>query len=1114
NRAYLTAGYGGLNTVDVSDPASPVLLGTYATSERALDLQVRGGVAYVAQDSLLQILDMSNPLQPVLVGGIPFFERNHFESVQVVGSRIFASGDREVKIFQNLLPRQILLSTPTPPGTELNLYPEVIGPGAATFQWYFGDLPLPGETNEFLHLPEVTSATAGTYTLEVTSAGYTGRNDPVTVYLPPPVILQPPADLAIIAGLSNVLSMTAGGLPDLKYQWRHEGVLLAGQTNRILPLSVTNLTALGGYDVVVSNPYGVATSRVAQVTLVTNVAEFFVRLTTLKSLPDGRVLLGGIYTNSTALYSNLLVRLLPDLSQDVTFQAYDPGATVSLPRITAGPDGRLALLGTFVAGQFSYLRRLNPDGSADPGFVSLAGSILPPSAPTDLASDGSGRLLVAGSFATGGQEKRALVRLLPDGSRDPVFAANLALSLAGNAGNAVVEQRDGRLIVAGNFRNAPGTVNRNGIARLFPDGTPDDSFATGAGFIRGPGVLALDSQERVLVAGNNTEFDGQAAPGWIRLNPNGTRDASFVPAISGTGIVQMAALRSGQIVVRLSDGTVQLFSETGALLNDYGKSDSPFAVEPAGSILFGAGFPPRLVRLDPPTPLAPEVEFGWGTTTVHEADGIVQMPVRRTGPVNGPAQVAYHVRAGTAVAGADFVEADGVIQFSAGVREASLSFPLSAQNSKVNDDRTILVQLDSAVGASVATARSGCVVTIEDDDVGLTAEIFASQSGNPILAPNSLVSTRNYYQRKIDQHLDDQVFFEWDGTAPRGVTNDYFSIVWTGWIVPEVTGQYQLATLADDGSRVWLDDGMVVSNWLATTFVTAKSGLIQLEAGKPHRLVVNYFEQTGQATCRLLWSLPGTNALTPIPRRVLRPGSPEFIPPTVSGSELQITYSSEAGRPITLQTSSDGKDWKFQREAVSSVGGVPNSFSTFGLDVRNVALIRAVSVDGLMATNALAPLIRVNGFTDGGDFSLFDHEANSISFSVPVYDGIGQSIAWFRDGESVGVGSPLVVSGLDARPAGKYQAVVTYPFGQVMSNVRGVNLIEVLPPRVSIVGAEPDGLFHIHGEGSPTHPERYVRVDVSTDLQHWETVAFNLGAFDVGLPQLNGPAQFFRLVLE
>ena len=67
--AYVAAGSSGLFVLDISDPAAPVLAGSYDTPGQALGVTVAGNYAYVANgsDGLL-VLDISDPSAPIKVG--------------------------------------------------------------------------------------------------------------------------------------------------------------------------------------------------------------------------------------------------------------------------------------------------------------------------------------------------------------------------------------------------------------------------------------------------------------------------------------------------------------------------------------------------------------------------------------------------------------------------------------------------------------------------------------------------------------------------------------------------------------------------------------------------------------------------------------------------------------------------------------------------------------------------------------------------------------------------------------------------------------------------------------------------------------------------------------
>ncbi len=77
-----------------------------------------------------------------------------------------------------------------------------------------------------------------------------------------PVITQQPVGGTIVVGEVLSMSVVATG-NGLKYQWRKNGVAIAGAINATYSYTTTATTDSGNYDVVVSNPFGTVTSSVA-----------------------------------------------------------------------------------------------------------------------------------------------------------------------------------------------------------------------------------------------------------------------------------------------------------------------------------------------------------------------------------------------------------------------------------------------------------------------------------------------------------------------------------------------------------------------------------------------------------------------------------------------------------------------------------------------------------------------------------------------------------------------------------------------------------------------------------------------------------------------------------
>jgi hypothetical protein len=137
---------------------------------------------------------------------------------------------------------------------------------------------------------------------------------------------------------------------------------------------------------------------------------------------------------------------------------------------------------------------------------------------------------------------------------------------------------------------------------------------------------------------------------------------------------------------------------------------------------------------------------------------------------------------------------------------------------------------------------------------GLQAEYFANEdlSGQPALS-------------RIDPNID----FRWNDAGPSPeVRRIHFSARWTGTIeAPASVGDVKLATLEDDGARVWIDGQKVIDAWGPHDSATSEAAEV-LTAGVPHQIRVEYLQLDYDAVIRLQWqaaSVPGATRVAWLP---------------------------------------------------------------------------------------------------------------------------------------------------------------------------------------------------------------------------------------------------------
>ena len=220
-------------------------------------------------------------------------------------------------------------------------------------------------------------------------------------------------------------------------------------------------------------------------------ADFIGSVSAMAQQVDGTIVIGGRFArlggggfSETGLTRNNIGRLNADGSVDETF---DPGANSTVLAIALQPDGKMIVAGEFTAlggggtgtTPRNRIGRLNADGSVDATFDPGANEII-----WTCVLQPDGKILLGGEFTTvgggpGTTTRNRIARLNADGSLDTSFNPG-----ANGAVRALAVQPDGKILVGGYFTTfgggGTGTVTRNRIARLNPDGSLDMTFNPGA----------------------------------------------------------------------------------------------------------------------------------------------------------------------------------------------------------------------------------------------------------------------------------------------------------------------------------------------------------------------------------------------------------------------------------------------------------------------------------------------------------------------------------------------------------------------------------------------------------------------------------------------------------
>ena len=330
-------------------------------------------------------------------------------------------------------------------------------------------------------------------------------------------------------------------------------------------------------------------------------------------LPDGKLLLGGGFSGSGG--AGWIARHNTDGTVDNTFSA-TPSHTVRGVGLLA--DGRYIVTGSFLTingVSKSNYATLFTDGSVDAGFTAARATN---DSPMDVRTLPNGQFYVFTSNWPGHPNPTTyrFVRHNADGSIDNSFTQfnnnsffwtldsqgriithrsylpgpgrYLRVNLEGTLDDsfnptinaygrveATALQSDGKILVAGQFQKANGVpVIR--FLRLNSNGTNDPTFDAGTGFSNAPDSLAVQADGRILAIGDFNGYNWFAQTRILRINANGSADTTFAPAINGK-VYAVEPLANGKILIGGAFSTVNGVGRTGfAQLNSDGSLDTSF----------------------------------------------------------------------------------------------------------------------------------------------------------------------------------------------------------------------------------------------------------------------------------------------------------------------------------------------------------------------------------------------------------------------------------------------------------------------------------------------------------------------------------------------------------
>jgi uncharacterized repeat protein (TIGR01451 family)/uncharacterized delta-60 repeat protein len=426
-------------------------------------------------------------------------------------------------------------------------------------------------------------------------------------------------------------------------------------------------------------------------------------ITVMVSQTDGRIVLGGSFTNINNVMHRFLARVALNGAIDTTF---NPGSGPNNPvyavaETFVGSVRKLLIGGSFSSfgsGSQNFIGRLNDDGTVDTGFqVAANGSVYA------IAVQPDGKALIGGDFtAVNGITLPHVARLNTDGSVDTTFAPAAG---ANDSVRSIAVQLDGRILIGGYFTNVNGTA-LNHIARLTARGAVDSTFTPGLAFNDVVSAIALQPDTRIVLGGQFTLCNGVTRHRLTRLNNDGTLDTMINFGDGADSFVAAVAIQT--------NGLINL----GGGFTHYDGQPRQHLARIYGGTVAGAG----------------SFEFTSANYQVLETGGNATLTVRRRGGTSGVMSNSVYLpnvsvvcatdpSGSTAVRGTNYLGVTNTLTFPPGEVVQSMTIPVM-HDFAITPDLTVsnyLVNPMPAVpGGPAIGNQPSAMLTIVNVDSGVS----------------------------------------------------------------------------------------------------------------------------------------------------------------------------------------------------------------------------------------------------------------------------------------------------------------------------------------------------------------------------------------------------------
>ena len=416
----------------------------------------------------------------------------------------------------------------------------------------------------------------------------------------------------------------------------------------------------------------------------------------------GKVLVGGAFTTLNSLPLNYIARLNGDGSVDTNFDL-NMGANDAVHAIGIQLDGKILIGGNFtnVNGlAVNRIARLNQDGSLDTNFVA-SGETGANQTVLSIAVQPDNRIVYVGQFTlANGVTRNSITRLLPTGVVDPTI--NFGDGANGAIESVVIQPTDGMIVIGGAFTQFDDQPHDR-IARIYGgsiSGSGAFTFTTANYSVNENGVSAGITVRRTGgTSGTNSDGSGNVSVTFTTSDGTATNGVNYSAVLTDIVFPPGEVLKT--VVVPVIDDL---------LITDDLTVNLELSNPTAPTVL---GVQPTAVLTIHNSDSAVSFSSSYYSRAKNAVDGVATIDIIRLGSVNGTATVNFYTTTnGTAMPGTDYIPTNYLVTFNPGISDVSVKVPI-INNNIAQGNMTVGLSLTNVIG-SLLYSPSNAVLTIID----------------------------------------------------------------------------------------------------------------------------------------------------------------------------------------------------------------------------------------------------------------------------------------------------------------------------------------------------------------------------------------------------------------